>query len=72
MEAKDLLEIIDDRSQIHSTVVVSQLPVEAWHPALASSDPTLADAILDRLVHNAHRLVLKGTSMRRHQPHQDD
>jgi DNA replication protein DnaC len=68
MEAKDLLEVIDDRSQVRSTVVVSQLPVENWHAALAAGDPTLADAIVDRLVNNAHRLALKGNSMRRHQP----
>jgi DNA replication protein DnaC len=68
IEAKDLLEVIDDRSQLRSTVVVSQLPVENWHAALAAGDPTLADAILDRLVHNAHRLELKGSSMRRRQP----
>jgi DNA replication protein DnaC len=68
VEAKDLLEVIDDRSQVRSTLVVSQLPVEAWHPALAGGDPTLADAILDRLVHNAHRLELTGSSMRRRQP----
>jgi DNA replication protein DnaC len=68
VEAKDLLEVIDDRSQVRSTLVVSQLPVEAWHPALAGGDPTLADAILDRLVHHAHRLALIGSSMRRRQP----
>jgi DNA replication protein DnaC len=68
VEAKDLLEVIDDRSQVRSTLVVSQLPVEAWHPALAGGDPTLADAILDRLVHHAHRLTLTGASMRRRQP----
>src|SRR5438067_5897587 len=56
IEAKDLLEVIDDRSQVRSTVVVSQLPVENWHTALAAGDPTLADAIVDRLVNNAHRL----------------
>jgi DNA replication protein DnaC len=68
IEAKDLLEVIDDRSQVRSTLVISQLPVEAWHPSLAAGDPTLADAILDRLVHDAHRLALKGGSMRRRQP----
>jgi len=68
VEAKDLLEVIDDRSQLRSTLVVSQLPVENWHPALTAADPTLADAILDRLIHNAHRLALKGNSMRRRQP----
>jgi len=68
IEAKDLLEVIDDRSQVRSTLVISQLPVEAWHPSLTAGDPTLADAILDRLVHDAHRLALKGSSMRRRQP----
>src|SRR6266705_6195997 len=68
IETKDLLEVIDDRSQVRSTLAISQLPVEAWHPALTAGDPTLADAILDRLVHDAHRLALKGSSMRRRQP----
>jgi DNA replication protein DnaC len=72
IEAKDLLEVIDDRSQVRSTLVISQLPVEAWHPALAAGDPTLADAILDRLIHDAHRLALKGGSMRRRQPPAED
>ena len=62
-ECRDLLELVDDRSQCRSTVVASQLPVEAWHGAMG--DPTLADAILDRLVHNAHKIVLKGDSMRK-------
>ena len=65
-QARDLLEVIEDRSQLRSTLVASQLPVESWHAALA--DPTLADAILDRLVHNAHRIALKGPSMRRRPP----
>lgn len=64
--ARDLLEVIEDRSQLRSTMVASQLPVESWHSALA--DPTLADAILDRLVQNAHRINLKGPSMRRREP----
>jgi DNA replication protein DnaC len=68
IEAKDLLEVIDDRSQVRSTLVVSQLPVEAWHPVLAGGHPTLADAILDRLVQYAYRLPLSGPSMRRRQP----
>ena len=71
IEAKDLLEVIDDRSQLRSTLVVSQLPVENWHPALEAGDPTLADAIVDRLVHNAHRLAMKGGSMRRRQPDEE-
>lgn len=60
---RDLLEIFDDRHGSRSTIVTSQLPVEHWHEALG--DPTLADAILDRLVHNAHRIALKGDSLRR-------
>jgi DNA replication protein DnaC len=65
-EAKDMLEIVEDRNQLRSTMVVSQLPVDSWHQAIP--DPTLADAILDRLVNNAHRIALKGGSMRRRQP----
>lgn len=60
---RDLLEILDDRYDRRSTIVTSQLPVDQWHTYLA--DPTLADAILDRLVHNAYRLTLKGESMRK-------
>jgi len=59
---RDLLEIMDDRYDKASTLITSQLPVEKWH--LYLNDPTLADAILDRLVHNAYRLNLKGDSMR--------
>ena len=62
-QGRDLLEIIDDRHGRGSTVVTSQLPVENWHEVIAN--PTVADAILDRLVHNAHRLALTGESMRR-------
>ena len=60
---RDLLEIIEDRYGIRSTVVTSQLPVEKWHDVVG--DPTLADAILDRLVHSAYQLNLKGESMRK-------
>jgi DNA replication protein DnaC len=60
---RDLLELLDDRYDRRSTLVASQLPVEHWHEALA--DPTLADAILDRLVHNAHRIPLHGESLRK-------
>ncbi len=60
----DLLELLDDRHQRRSTIVTSQLPTDHWHTAMA--DPTLADAILDRLVHNAHHITLKGESMRKH------
>ena len=62
-ERRDLLEILEDRHGRGSTIVTSQLPVDHWHEAIG--DPTLADAILDRLVHNAHRLLLQGESLRR-------
>ncbi len=62
-ERRDMLEILEDRHGRGSTIVTSQLPVELWHEAIG--DPTLADAILDRLVHNAHRLLLAGESMRK-------
>jgi DNA replication protein DnaC len=65
-QARDFLEVIEDRVQLRSTLVASQLPVEMWHEAL--TDPTLADAILDRLVSNAYRIPLKGPSMRRRDP----
>lgn len=61
----DLLEIMEDRHGVRSTLVTSQLPVKNWHKAIG--DATLADAILDRLVHNAHKLELKGESMRKNQ-----
>lgn len=60
---RDLLEILDDRYDRKSTLITSQLPVDQWHAFLA--DPTLADAILDRLVHNSYRLALTGGSMRK-------
>lgn len=60
---RDLLEILDDRYQKKSTLITSQLPVEKWHRYL--EDPTLADAILDRVVHNAYKIELKGESMRK-------
>lgn len=60
---RDLLEILDDRHGHRSTLVTSQLPVTNWHESIG--DPTLADAILDRLVHNAHQLILTGESMRK-------
>jgi DNA replication protein DnaC len=62
-QERDLLEILDDRHGCSSTIVTSQLPVEHWHELIAN--PTIADAILDRLIHNAHRLILKGDSMRK-------
>ena len=62
-ERQDLLEIMEDRYQLRSTIVASQLPVEVWHEVIGN--PTLADAVLDRLVHNAYRISLTGGSMRR-------
>jgi len=59
---RDLLEVIDDRSSKGATVITSQFPVGQWHELIA--DPTAADALLDRLVHNAYRLELDGKSMR--------
>jgi DNA replication protein DnaC len=62
-QGRHLLEVLDDRHGRSSTVVTSQLPVDHWHEMIGN--PTVADAILDRLVHNAHRLILKGDSMRK-------
>ena len=62
-ERSDLLEILDDRVGTRSTVITSQLPVEHWHEYLG--EPTLADAILDRILHSSHRLALAGESMRK-------
>ena len=64
-ERSDLLELLDDRVGTRATLITSQLPVSAWHEWL--NDPTLADAILDRIVHGAHRIALKGGSMRKRQ-----
>jgi DNA replication protein DnaC len=62
-ERNDLLELLDDRVGTRATLITSQLPVTAWHEWL--NDPTLADAILDRIVHGAHKIALKGESMRK-------
>jgi len=62
-ERRDFLEICDDRYQARSLILTSQVPVADWHAQIG--DPTLADSILDRLVHNAHRIELKGDSMRK-------
>jgi DNA replication protein DnaC len=61
---RDLLEILDDRYDRKSTLITSQLPVEQWHVYL--EDPTIANAILDRLSHNSYGLALKGDSMRKY------
>jgi len=62
-QRRDLMEIVEDRYGTGSTIITSQLPVDAWHDVI--DEPTFADAILDRLVHNAHRLPLDGPSMRK-------
>ncbi|UYM15944.1 IS21-like element helper ATPase IstB [Endozoicomonas euniceicola] len=62
-QRRDLLEIVEDRHNVKSTLVTSQMPVDHWHELIG--DPTLADAILDRLIHNAHRVPLKGDSLRK-------
>jgi len=62
-ERRDFLEICEDRYQLHSTILTSQVPVKRWHEQIG--DPTLADSILDRLVHNAHQIELKGNSARK-------
>lgn len=62
-ERRDLLEVLEDRQSISSTIIATQVPVKNWIEHIG--DPTLADAILDRLVHNAHKINLKGESMRK-------
>jgi DNA replication protein DnaC len=60
---RDCLELLEDRCGKRSTLVTSQIPIQHWHETIG--DPTLADAILDRLVHNAYKIELKGESMRK-------
>ena len=60
--SRDLLEIVDERYQRHATLVTSQIPIKQWHSAIG--EPTLADAILDRLVHSAYKIAMSGKSMR--------
>jgi DNA replication protein DnaC len=62
VERRDLLEVLEDRHGVRSTVVTSQIPVKKWHETIG--DPTIADAFLDRLLHRAHRIELNGPSMR--------
>jgi len=62
-QRNDLMEIMDDRNNHSSTIIISQLPTDQWYQSIG--DNTLADAILDRLMHNAHRIKLKGESMRK-------
>ena len=62
-QRRDLMEIVEDRYDTGSTIITSQLPLDRWHDVI--DEPTFADAILDRLVHNAYRLNLDGPSMRK-------
>jgi DNA replication protein DnaC len=62
-ERRDLFEVVDERQGHGSTIITSQLPIENWHDIIG--DPTIADGILDRLIHNAHKINLKGGSMRK-------
>jgi DNA replication protein DnaC len=68
-ERRDLLEIIEDRYAARSTILSSQVPTTKWHDHIG--DPTVADAVCDRILHNAHRLVLKGPSRRKEEPESD-
>ena len=70
VERRDFLEICDDRYQLRSTILTSQLPVAKWHAQIG--DSTLADSILDRLVHNAHRIELDGESLRKKRARKTD
>lgn len=69
-QKQDLLELMEDRHGLRSTLITSQLPLESWHDFIA--DGTLADAILDRLVHNAYKIKMKGESMRKWYAKKDD
>jgi len=62
-QRRDLLEIVEDRSGRGATLIASQIPVDRWHDLIG--DPTIADAVLDRIIHNAHRIKLRGDSLRR-------
>ncbi len=62
-ERRDILEVLEDRHGITSTIIASQIPTEKWHDTIG--DPTIADAVLDRLIHNAHLINMKGESMRK-------
>ena len=65
-QRRDLMEIVEDRYEAGSTLITSQLPIDKWHDVIG--EPTFADAILDRLVHNAYRINLDGQSMRKTNP----
>jgi DNA replication protein DnaC len=67
--ANDLMDVVDDRAGVRSTVIASQLPVGDWHHLIA--DPSIADAVLDRLLHRSARIELTGESMRRRRPNEE-
>jgi len=69
-QRRDLMEIVEERYGRGSTMITSQLPIKAWHDVIG--EPTFADAILDRIVHNAYRLELEGQSMRKTIAKMDD
>jgi DNA replication protein DnaC len=69
-QRRDLMEIVEERYGRGSTMITSQLPIKAWHDVIG--EPTFADAILDRIVHNAYRLELEGASMRKTIAKMDD
>ena len=69
-QRRDLMEIVEQRYGRGSTMITSQLPIKAWHDVIG--EPTFADAILDRIVHNAYRLELEGQSMRKTIAKMDD
>jgi DNA replication protein DnaC len=62
-ERRGFLEIMEDRHNVRSTIIASQFPIDTWHDVIG--DPTLADAICDRVVHNAHKIIITGESMRK-------
>jgi len=62
-EARDLLEIVEDRANLSSLIITSQLPIKEWHSYL--HNPTIADAILDRIIHNSYKIKIDGDSMRK-------
>jgi DNA replication protein DnaC len=68
-QRRDILEITEDRHHVRSTIIATQFPINDWHSIIG--DPTFADSICDRLVHNAHKLTLKGESMRKLQAQRD-
>lgn len=68
-ERRDILAVVEARYERHSTLIATQLPTNAWHPAIG--EPTLADTICDRLIHRAHRIDLTGPTMRTPKPISD-